>query len=444
MKKISIPEIKSPGAILSAKEADSKYYGISFSEPLDSTVEWTLSNGAKVIWKEEKSDDKTIKMKAFRRGGLARNIDPIEFNLYNKFRLYYAVNGLERSELERWMRNNNLSLRTNIKYRTEEFGGTFEAGSEEKFFALLHHYINDVSATDKAIENIKRRILRDIETGDSEKSKYQDSVNSVKFSYYPTDVKFTEEYVNNITSEQLMNLYNTFFSNPAGYTFIFTGNLSAQKAKPLVEKFLASIPEENGHSFDATYKEPIYNKGEVYLKYEAEDMLSTKASVERIYHGEAKYTTENSLLSKFTTYILRDRYMKSIREEKGGTYYVGVTGDLSERPYSKAVFSINFDTDAPLVDELLEIVQLEIDDLIKNGPTEKEMKEIELYLKKVYKDDDKPTDWSTIIRNAILGRENITLEEEKYLDKVTPSKVKKFAKSIFTAGNKMTFIFQPE
>ncbi len=78
--------------------------------------------------------------------------------------------------------------------------------------------------------------------------------------------------------------------------------------------------------------------------------------------------------------------MKSIREDKGGTYYVGVTGDLSERPYSKAVFSIDFDTDAPLVDELLEIVQLEIDDLIKNGPTEKEMNEIELYLKKVYKD----------------------------------------------------------
>lgn len=446
MKEISIPKIKHPGTITSSKEVSSKDYGITFKEPLDSTVEWTLSNGATVIWKEEKTEDNNIRMKAFRSGGLARNIDPLELNLYKTFRLYYSINGLDRNELEKWMGSNNIYLRNDIEYRTEEFGGMFKKGKEEKFFSLLYQYFNDVSVSEKAIKDVKRRIIRDIDSKDSENNLFKDSVNALKFSHNPTDVDFTKEYLSEITPENLMSLYNTFFSSPNDYTFIFSGNMSAQEAKPFIEKFIASIPKGKEHSFSANYKEPIYKKGEVYLKYEAKDMLSTKASVNRIYHGEAKYTTENSLLAKFTTYILRDRYMKSIREEKGGTYYVGVTGDLSERPYSKAVFSIDFDTDAPLVDELLEIVQLEIDDLIKNGPTEKEMNEIELYLKKVYKDkkNDKDTDWITIIKNGITGREDISLEEEKYLVKVTPSKVRKFAKSIFKTGNKMTFVFQPE
>jgi hypothetical protein len=93
--------------------------------------------------------------------------------------------------------------------------------------------------------------------------------------------------------------------------------------------------------------------GDVSLRYKAENLLSTKASVERIYHAKAQYSPESNMNSKFIAYILRDRYMKSIREERGGTYHVGVANELLKYPEGTVQFVIDFDTDPKLVDELL-------------------------------------------------------------------------------------------
>ncbi|MFA5642922.1 MAG: hypothetical protein WC945_09385, partial [Bacteroidales bacterium] len=131
------------------------------------------------------------------------------------------------------------------------------------------------------------------------------------------------------------------------------------------------------------------------------------------------YTSENKLIAKYITYILRDRYMHSIREEKGGTYHVGV------------------------VNELLEIVQLEIDQLVKNGPTEKEMKEINLYLIKMHKESKKETNWANIIINALKGEEDLTSNEEKLINTMSLKEIHKFAKDFFKTTNRMTFIFEP-
>ncbi|MFA6759200.1 MAG: hypothetical protein WCR61_07765, partial [Bacteroidales bacterium] len=107
-------------------------------------------------------------------------------------------------------------------------------------------------------------------------------------------------------------------------------------------------------------------------------------------------------------------------------------------------YEIDFDTDPTLVDDLIEIVQLEVDKLVKDGPTEKEMKEIDLYLRKVYKDRDPKPNWSSIIENAIKKEENLSLEEKNLLNKMDAKEIRKFAKTIFKSGNRMTFIFEPE
>lgn len=135
--------------------------------------------------------------------------------------------------------------------------------------------------------------------------------------------------------------------------------------------------------------------------------------------------------------------MHSIREEKGGTYHVGVVNELLDLPTPTLSFSIDFDTDPTLVDELLEIVQLEIDQLVKNGPTEKEMKEINLYLSKMHKESKKETNWANIIINALKGEEDLTSNEEKLINTMSLKEIHKFAKDFFKTTNRMTFIFEP-
>jgi zinc protease len=328
--------------------------------------------------------------------------------------------------------------------RHNEFSGSFELKEPEEFFKLLHMYFNQVAADERDVNNTKTQLIKNIRNNQGEVNRFRDSVTKLKYNFNPLTVPFTEEFVNNITAKKLTDLYYKHFGNPDGYTFVFTGPMDATKGKALVEKYIASLNGDKIKTPALKYKESSFRKGEVSLRYKAKNMLSTKASVSRIYSGEIDYTAENSMMAKFITYILRDRYMKSIREEKGGTYHVGVTGDLSRMPENSVNFSIDFDTDPALVDELLEIVQLEIDKLVASGPTQKEMREIKLYLEKVYKDQTEDTAWLTLISDALRQIPDIATPAKKMVDKMDAGDIHTFAKKVFTTGNRMTFVFEPE
>lgn len=443
-KEIEKPIIQSPGKIISSKTVTSKNYNIKFEKQLDSTTEWILENGAKVIWKEEYSSDKIIKLKAFRNGGYSLPLDLLDIKLIQAFLPNYSVNGLNRNDLIKWSSKNRVSVKTEIGYRYNEFLGSFIEKEVDNFFSLLNLFFTDVSAQERDVDNLKTRLIKDIESDMGENKLFKDSVYTLKYTNRPIGKKFTKEYLESITAKKLDELYRESFTNPNGYTFIFTGPMSAQNGKAYVEKYIASLKSKGSSNKKLIYKEPTLAKGEVSLRYLAPNMLSTKASVNRIYYGKVMHTPENNLMGKFITYIMRDRYMHSIREEKGGTYHVGVAYEMIKYPLPVLQVSIDFDTDPALVDELLEIVQLEIDEFVKNGPTQKEMKEIGLYLNKVYKDSKKETDWASIIANAIKGEEDLTLDEKNLINKMDAKEIHKFGKSIFTTGNRMTFIFEPK
>ena len=137
--------------------------------------------------------------------------------------------------------------------------------------------------------------------------------------------------------------------------------------------------------------------------------------------------------------------MKSIREEKGGTYHVGVGIGTIQYPQPLFRISIDFDTDPKLVQELAEIVQKEIEKVTTEGVSDKEVKEVMLYLKKgVEEKKSIKRDWAADLKNSIKGNVDLTIGEENYFDKITSKELKKFAQQLFSQKNRMTFIFAPE
>jgi len=426
------------------REVTSNTYKIEYEKQLDSAYEWIFPNGTKVIFKEQQGKENVVRMRAFRNGGYSMDIPTQDLKLLQNFIPNLTVNGFNRNELTKWSAQNKVSVKPSIGYRHSELSGTFNTKEAGKFFALLYCYFNNVTVDEKDVERHQDRMLRNIKAGNSQSNIFKDSVAALKYSRNPMKYNFDKEFANELTPAQISGLYNKVIANPYGYTFVFTGPIDVETLKQLTSKYISTLKGSKGKKQKQIWKEPSLQTGEVSLRYLAPGMLSTKASVNRIYHGKAQYTTKNSLLSKFITYMLRDRYMKSIREEKGGTYYVGVTSELIKQPTPVISYSIDFDTDPALVDELLEIVQLEIDDFVKNGPKESEINAINLYLQKVYQSRETSVDWLSIITNTLQQQENITLAEEDYLNKITAKEIHDLAKSIFTNGNRMTFVFEPE
>lgn len=443
-KEVSVKTLPAPGKLLKSRAITSKDLNIKYEKQLDSAYEWILDNGTRIIWKESYGDDKSVRLKAFRQGGYTLPGSVYDTKILEQFLSRFSINGLNKNELGKWNARKGIMLSPGVGYRSNDFSGSFNVKESEDFFKLLHLYFTDVSVEERDLKNFKTQILKNLALDKGEVNNFRDSVTKLRYSQNPAYAQFDSAFVNSLKAEQLMNLYKSHFMNPWGYTFVFTGPMDNEKGKELVMKYISSIKGEKFKAPKPIYKEPTTREGEVELRYKAKNMLSTKAEVTRIYHGKAGYNAYNNLMAKFITYIMRERYMKSIREERGGTYHVGVSGDMIKYPSAICRFTIEFDTDPALVKDLLDVVQAEIIKFAESGPTDKEMKETMMYLSKVYQDRKDFTPWNSIIVNSLQGEQDLSLEEKNLLGQMNSAAIQKYAKQIFGNKNRMTFVFEPE
>lgn len=434
--------IAASGNIIQSRSVNSANYGITHEVPLDSTTEWTLENGVTVVWKEEFGKRRDVQVEAFRPGGYAYPGELNQHRLLNTFLRYLTVGGLSYNELTGWGSRNRLSLRPFMNRRSEGFSGSFTPLSSEPFFTLLHAFFTNVSVDEKELEHVKGQLLKRI-ANPSANTLYNDSVNLLMYRDNRFVEGFSESLLSSITPREMEQLYQSHFYNPRGFTIIFSGPMRTEEAKPLVEKYIASITAQDEEP-ELTYIDSPFTTGELEYRYQAPDVVSSKATVTQLHHEACDYNAGNYLLSRFTAYILSSRYLKSIREDKGGTYHVGVSGELDRYPFPTASIKIEFDTDPALVDELLEVVQKEIDELVAEGPTEQEVREIKLYLEKRFADRKKNVSWMAILSSALKGEPNLELEQMELLEQVSARKVHAFAKRLFESGNRMIFVFEPQ
>ncbi len=449
-KGIEFTQKLTPVPVLASKVITEKDIRLPAGKQLDSTIEMTLSNGAKVIWKETHTDKNNVSFIAYKNGGYSLNMNVLDLKILDNFKTFYLVNGLNKPELTKWLQGRSVAVKPEITYRNSFFSGSFTVKDSLDFFKLLNLYFTDISVDDRDVNNMKTRMLKDLSEPKKAINFYNDSISKLRYSFNPTEEKFTAEYIKSITSGKLIDLYKSVYSNPKGFTFVFSGPLSANEAKPLIEKYIASITNQSAASADASAQKPVYrepklNTGDIQLKYKAENLLSTKASIKREYYNKMDYTASNYLNAKVLSYIMGERYMASIREQRGATYHVGVTSNIYRYPESIVDITIEFDTDPKLVDELLNVVQSEFETFAKSGPTEKEITEVKLYLEKVYQDRQKESyKWNEAIVNALQGNITFSDDEAKLLKTINAKSLQDLAKNILKGKNRMTFVFEPK
>ena len=161
------------------------------------------------------------------------------------------------------------------------------------------------------------------------------------------------------------------------------GNIDPETLKPLVEKYIGSIPAARkpiSYVDDKAY--PV--KGEVTEEFTA-PMQQPKVSVNYHFSGEMPYTLKNKMALTFLTQALNSRYLVSIREEKGGTYGVRVQGSTKYIPRETYSMTISFDTNEEMADELREIVMKEIEEIAANGPKSEDIEKHREFMLKSWK-----------------------------------------------------------
>lgn len=410
-------------------------------------TKWQLSNGVKVVIKPTTFKEDEILINAFSKGGSSL------YSVEDLTSAEFATTVVGRSgiadfsliELEKMLTGKVVRVNPYIEDLYEGISGNCAPGDLETALQLINMYFTsprfDQAATNAFMSRLGAFLQNKALNPDAT---FRDSVSFILANRNPRKEPLSAERLQEVNFEKAKEIYLDRFADASDFTFIFTGNIDVEKAKPLFETYLASLPSVNRNE---NWKDNNVRYPDGKLTKLIEKELETQKNTIFInLNGDLEYNLENRLLLQAIKHVLDIRYTERIREEEGGTYGVGVGISTSEYPVEDFGLNISFDCDPANADKLKAIVYEEIEKIKEEGPSEVDLnKAKENFLKNRENALKENGFWSSSIAFNLKHDENI-LDHDQYnatVNAISVKKVQKAAKKWLSQGNNIEIILQP-
>ncbi len=412
------------------------------------TTNFVLSNGVTVTLKptEFKNDD--IQLDAWRLGGFHN------YNLTDKQNAEYAANivttmgvaDFTPTNLEKFLSGKTVNVQPYINADEEGIQGGSSVKDLETFFQLIHLYFTQPRKDEALFQSFiaqQKGFVQNLKANPF--NYFADSLERLEYQNNPWQFGFpVASDFDKIKLERTFGIYKEIFSNAYGLHFTFVGNVDANKIKPLIETYLASLPaKEKENKFTDVGVRPV--KGVV--PFTIAKGAAKQSQVNIVFTGETTYSKEENLKLKILTEVLNIKIIEQLREEMSGIYTGGMSGRIAKRPYNNYDITVRF----PCGPENVEKLTMALFALIKNaqekGIEQKDLDKVKETLRKHYDDQIKQNDfWLEGLNNAWIDGEDAKwiLDYTKKVDAVSVQDLQDAAKKYFNFSNYIKAVLNPE
>ena len=416
--------------------------------PQFNAEEWTLANGAKVIYRKADFEKDNVALSAYSAGGssLYEDLDLLAAaSEVGGFVGAYGLGDYDAIALRKVLTGKKAGCSVAISSLYETVSGSATPQDFETMMQLLYLRFQkprfDSQAHDVIIERNRIRVKQ--MEGQPQKM-MQDSISMIAANYNPRVMLYNDAYLDKLTLDKMEKVYRDRISDASDFTFFIVGNVDKEVVKPMVEKYIGSIPSLNRNEkwIDRKVRGPK-GKVEKVLYFPLENPKST---VLLAFNKEMKYDLKDAYCISILSNILTNRYTKSIREEQGGTYGVGVSGSVSREPVTSYSMEMNFDCDPDKAATLKPLLYVEVEKVMKEGVTTEELdKVVKNALKESEQSKNHNSYWMSVLNNYYRTGINIADPKnyEDILKALTPKDVQNFAKKFFKDANVIDLILAP-
>ena len=414
------------------------------NEAMDATV-WTLQNGMKVILKNTDFKDDEIIMSGISTGGFSQYAmqDPINSRLMGAVARLGGVGKFSATDLPKVLAGKTASVRPSISLTTQDFSGNSSIKDFETMLQLIYLYFTSPRKDNDAFKSYIQRMETQLKNQEAEPMvAFSDSINAAVYGDNPLVQRFKVSDLASVDYDRILEMYKQQFRNPGSFTFTFVGNVDREKARPVVEQYLASLP---GQAVEGVFLQvPIdYIKGKKENIFNRE-MQNPKASVFNAVTGTMERNMRNLILMSMFDQILDIVYTEKVREDEGGTYGVGTSGSIARYPEGQTLLQIMFDTDPEKKDYLNRIILDELNEIVEKGPRESDFKRVKEYMNKSYNEDLKENRyWLNVLESLYFYGEDIHSNYINTVNGITPKDVQQFVSELMRQGNLKTIIMTP-
>lgn len=404
-----------------------------------------LSNGVTVYLKPTSFKNDEILISAFQKGGNSKFDNFIATRDVNSI-ISSGIGEFSQADLRKLLAGKLANVSPYINDLYQGFSGSSTPKDLEVAFQQLYAYATN-PRKDQAVfnKNIDEQKVVLQNKYANPLGVYQDSIGIFMANHNP---RFMPEQLSDLEKVSLdasYEVYKKAFSNANGMEFVIVGNFKMDEIKPLIEKYIASLPSQTSEmpAYIDRNETPPAGAHTVKVYKGIED----KSYVYIIMQDEIAYSRKNSLLLSAINEGLENKIMERLREKEGGVYSPGVSVNLSAEPKGRYTIAINFNCASENVDKLIKASFEEINKIKDNGISKDDFEKFKSETARSYEVNiNKNNYWLSSIGSRVKNKEpfSMILSYKEDLQKITMDEVNAAAKKYLNTPNMYQFILLPE
>ena len=403
-------------------------------------TEIVLSNGMKVYVKstDYQADQITMSMRGEGGTSVYGDEDIPNFAFLSGSITEAGVGDFTATRLRKALAGKSLKLAPSITSEGQRITGTSSVKDLETMLQLAHLYFTAPRKDSMAFEGMMNRNLSLLKNRNaSSKVVYNDSLSATLYDHNVRKAPVTVEIAKKADYNRIFEIYRERFSDASNFKTVFIGKVDMAQLRPLLCQYLATLPSTHKAEKSNKVNVPqIVKKNEVVKFVHKQETPLANVSV--FYTANVPFSPKNDLVLDMLTRVLQIAYTDSVREEKGGTYGVGVSFNLEKEDNPNALLRISYKSDPKRYEELNPVIYKQLLNIADHGPVASSMDKVKKYLKKQYGQMAITNDyWSYVIWHQLDDDADFDKDYCKMVDNLTASDVQKMAKELLKQNHRV-------
>ena len=406
----------------------------------------TLSNGAKVVLKKTDYKDNEIRVAGSANVGYsAFQNDPINAANASTVWEVSGLAGFTGNDLQKMLAGKQCSVGLTMSPFRHGIAGTSTPKDLETMMQLLYLSMTNLTKDEKAFENLKNTYVTVLSNKSNNPNMvYQDSIQSTLYLGNKLALLPNVEDIQNINYDRVLDMQKQLYGNAKDFTFYFVGNYDEKVLLPLIEQYIASLPNKG---MKLKNQKIPYAKGEVKNIF-TKAMENPQSQAREMWFVKLPaYTQKTAVLADISARLLEMKYLRSIREELSAAYSTGASCGLIFDYDGKLALTINgtAQLNPDKVDAAVPCFFKGMEETIAAPDANDLQKVKEILLKQAGVDEKTNSYWMQVLSMYDLRKVDTHTNYREMVKSVTAQQISDFLKNVvLKSGNHFEVIMKAE
>ena len=328
--------------------------------------EWTLSNGAKVLYRYVPELSGQFLFAGSAEGG--KSIVPAQdianYTAMRSLLMQSGVYNYNRNQLAQWLQGKDINLSLSLEDYSDGIGGNAPVDKADDFFSYLYLILSRQNFSKSAFDKYVQRNLYVYENrATTGMAAVQDSIQQLLYPVSAMNPRQDEAFFKSVQFDKLQEQFQAHLGDASRFTYCLIGDIPEAKAKELILRYIGSLKGEGKPVKPAIQPMDFSSSTPVIKRTFETETEGGMAEIEISFANKQKLSEREQAALEVMRGLLERRYFDVLREKEHLTYTVGVQSNYTSQPVAGENLNIHLSTAKENADKAVSLVYSILDDV---------------------------------------------------------------------------------